>query len=112
MSDTVNVDELCELATRTAWDKGFHVFTPTFGVAGVDAQRLLALLMLVTTEVAEAAEEVRRGTSEEKFTEELADVCIRVFDLAGLLNLKLHATILEKMHTNLARPIRHGGKLA
>lgn len=104
--------EICNQATQTAFDKGFHEYLPVFGQAGRDARHLLSLLMLVTTEVSEAAEEVRKGTSLSKLAEELADVCIRVFDMAGLLNIDLEKAITQKMEANRSRTIRHGGKLA
>ena len=60
---------------------------------------ILAALMLVTTEVAEAAEAVRQpkfGNLEE----ELADIVIRVFDLAGVLQFNLEQAIVDKMEKN------------
>lgn len=41
---------------------------------------------------------------------ELADVVIRVFDLAGWLGIDLASAIREKMRFNKTRPYRHGGK--
>lgn len=43
-------------------------------------------------------------------TSELADVIIRVFDMADELNLPLIETILDKHAFNQTRQYRHGGK--
>ena len=72
-----------------------------------DTRRMLSYLMLVTTEVAEAAEAVRHGDLE-NFKEELADICIRVFDLSEALNLNLEQEIVNKMIKNEKRPKLHG----
>ena len=48
-----------------------------------------------------------------KFTNqtiELADACIRIFDLAGYLNVPLGAAIIAKMKYNATRPHLHGKK--
>lgn len=42
---------------------------------------------------------------------ELADIIIRVFDLAGRYNIDLERAIDEKMAYNATRPARHGGKV-
>jgi NTP pyrophosphatase (non-canonical NTP hydrolase) len=66
-------------------------------------------LMLVVSEVSEALEEFRKTDfSKESFTEELADVVIRVFDLAGYLKLDLEKAILVKIEKNKERPYLHG----
>jgi hypothetical protein len=46
----------------------------------------------------------------EKFTEELADIVIRVFSYAGGNNLDLEKAILEKMDKNEKREQLHGNK--
>jgi NTP pyrophosphatase (non-canonical NTP hydrolase) len=42
---------------------------------------------------------------------ELADIVIRVFDLAGMLNIDIAAEIERKMRYNESRPYKHGGKV-
>lgn len=74
-------------------------------------------LMLITSELAEALEAIRQDppnmSSQPKtggFGEELADACIRIFDLATSLDIDLEAAILAKMEFNLTRPQKHGGR--
>ena len=90
----------------------------------LSADQVLSKLMLVTTELAEAAEEVRLpnfdphaikegvASKPEGFTVELADAVIRLLDLAGAMGLDLEAAIREKHAYNATRPTRHGGKRA
>lgn len=47
-----------------------------------------------------------RGT----FEEELADIVIRVMDLAAYRNIDLEQHIKAKMRYNSLRPVKHGGK--
>ena len=67
----------------------------------------LAKLMLVTTELAEAAEAVRNG-DHSNYGEELADVVIRVGHESFRNGLDLSVVVAEKQAVNKARPIRHG----
>lgn len=68
------------------------------------------LLALVHSEVSEALEGYRKNLKDDKlphrsmFEVELADVFIRIFDLAGGHNLDLGGAILEKLHFNRVRP--------
>lgn len=79
------------------------------------------LLMLVVSEVSEAFEEVRNNhaMTETYYSEkgkmegvpsELADVVIRVMDLAEYYGIDLEKTIAEKHAFNKTRPFKHGGK--
>lgn len=84
----------------------------------------LACLGLITSEVSEAMEEVRRGRwmSGTEFTSsgeapvgvvsELADVVIRCCNLAGAAGLDLAGAVQQKLDYNRTRAHRHGGKLA
>ena len=93
-----------------AWDNsekhGFHdnVDVPT-------------KLMLIVSEAAEAMEDHRKGAVVETTTEsgkpiglpsELADIIIRVGDLAGILGVDLQAAVIRKMAYNETRPFKHG----
>lgn len=86
-----------------------------------DPQRQLAGLMLIATEIAEAAECVRVGQvapmhgpdgKPEGLPSELADAVIRLGDYAGAMGIDLEAAVIEKAAYNKRRPQRHGGKLA
>jgi len=63
--------------------------------------------MLIVGEVSEAQEGLRHGDID-NFKEELADVAIRLGDLAGGLNIDLEAEIKKKMEINKNRPYKHG----
>lgn len=79
------------------------------------------LLCLVHSEVSEALEELRAGHApDEEYIgaggkiegvgAELADVLIRVADLAGAYGIDLAGAVVRKMSFNATRPHRHGGK--
>lgn len=70
----------------------------------------LSKLALVHSEVSEMVEAARKGDFE-GFQEEMADVFIRLLDLAGGMGIDIENAIGEKMSKNEARPFRHG-KLA
>jgi NTP pyrophosphatase (non-canonical NTP hydrolase) len=94
-------------------EHGFWDPAPEFGTS----------IALVHSEVTEAFDEWRAGRpftetyygSDEKpegIPSELADILIRVFDLAGRYGIDLDGAVLVKMNYNESRPYRHGGKLA
>lgn len=66
-------------------------------------------LALVHSEVSEALEELRLPKFDKaKFGEELADIVIRVFDIAAWFDLDLANIIVRKHNKNLLRPRKHG----
>lgn len=76
-------------------------------------------LMLIVGEVSEAHEELRKNTDPrhvyhredgkpEGLPFELADIIIRVGDLAAALDLDLEGLVVEKMAYNASRPPKHG----
>ena len=67
------------------------------------------LLCLLHSEVSEALEEYRNG-NKHLFAEELADVAIRLFEMAEALGIDLEVQIHKKHEKNKLRPYRHGGK--
>jgi NTP pyrophosphatase (non-canonical NTP hydrolase) len=93
------INKLCEQAFETAKSKGWHDEPRETGT----------LLALIHSEVSEALEADRKGDSG-NFAEELADVCIRIFDLCGSKGIDLESAIDKKMERNKARSYKHGGK--
>lgn len=88
-----------------------------------DGRMFMVRLMLVVTELAEAAEAYRdHGLDPDKLfyldekgkpegiAAELADVVIRVGDLCGSLGIDLGKAVELKMAYNKTRPPMHGGK--
>jgi NTP pyrophosphatase (non-canonical NTP hydrolase) len=95
----MRINELCNAAFETAKSKGWHDEPRETGT----------LLALIHSEVSEALEADRKGDTE-NFAEELADVCIRIFDLCGSKGIDLEAAIYKKMERNKGRSYKHGGK--
>ena len=100
------------------WDDRRRLMTS--GVPGAQANVILACLALVTSEVAEAMEAVRKhdpdtwGDEKTKDTlvRELAGCVVRIKDLAEELGLPLAEAILAEIRANRARGYKHGGKAA
>lgn len=67
-------------------------------------------LMLIVSEVSEVSEALEgiRKDNIDNFKEELADIVIRVADLAGGLDIDLEKEIKNKMKKNKNRPYKHG----
>jgi NTP pyrophosphatase (non-canonical NTP hydrolase) len=72
-------------------------------------ENMLGKLMLVVTEIAEAAEDVRHEKWEH-FGEELADTMIRIMDIAANVGINLEVEIDRKMLINANREYLHGTK--
>ena len=91
--------------------------TPAEAVADVkpkilalgDMYKLGTVLMLITSEVAEALEACRKR-DRENFEEELADILIRVLDCSHGMGIDIADAVTKKLEKNRQRGYRHGGK--
>jgi NTP pyrophosphatase (non-canonical NTP hydrolase) len=72
-------------------------------------ENMMTKLMLVVTEVSEAAEDYRHN-NREHFAEEMADCFIRLMDITDALGIDIEAEITAKMERNRKREYKHGGK--
>lgn len=115
MSNSTDLRDIQKAVWRTAEEHGWHNENDSIPVK----------LVMIHSEVSEALEEYRntppecevshlyyKGSSDkpEGFGVELADIVIRVLDLAEMVGADLTDLILTKMEYNESRPYRHGGK--
>jgi NTP pyrophosphatase (non-canonical NTP hydrolase) len=116
------LQDACYLSAEA---RGFHDQDAMPG-DGAELAEISQRLMLIVSEVSEAMEELREDGDPRRvyyrtsdvpeddkelgFRSELADVVIRVLDLAGALGLDLAEALENKMQYNSTRPVMHGGK--
>jgi NTP pyrophosphatase (non-canonical NTP hydrolase) len=109
------INQLVEEAHANAVAKGFWD-----GENLADNNCVAAKLCLIHSEISEALDHLRDGKlgpfhhpdgKPDGFPVELADICIRVFDLAGAMGVDLDSAIAEKMIYNAGRPRKHGRQL-
>lgn len=119
----VTMLDLQKEAHATAREKGWwdDETRPDGSLDMADVRHLVPTkLAMVHSEVSEALEDYRVGKmlttfrdedgKPEGFGSELADVIIRIFDLAEALDLNMEAEVKAKMSHNRCRSHRHGGK--
>jgi NTP pyrophosphatase (non-canonical NTP hydrolase) len=93
----LSLNQLSAYCHTIAKEKGFW-----------DADRNVGeMLMLITSELAEAMEGYRHQ-DEANFREEIADAFIRLFDLCGGLGIDIESEIDKKTEKNKNRPYKHG----
>ena len=108
----MKISEMQQQAWQNSEDHGFH--------SGAENTNIPTKLMLIVCEAAEAMEDFRKKGADpskmtyseklkpEGFPSELADILIRVGDLAGILGIDLEAAVVEKMAYNRTREYMHG----
>ncbi len=74
------------------------------------ARNVPELLCLIHSEVSEALEAYRHN-DDDNMGEELADIVIRVMDMAEYYNIDLAEQIIKKHNHNKTREYRHGNKV-
>lgn len=100
-----SMNDIAESIFQTCEEKGFT--TPR---TLSETELALAKLMLIVTEVSEAAEAVR-DRNYEGLEEELAHVIIRVLHMTAGLGIDIDKAVTDKMKYNRARPYLHGRRI-
>lgn len=126
----VDLNDLRDAAHENACDKGWWT--------GKEERQFTEIIALLHSEVSEALEAYRshgpreewfrnvapedmvpytedyaaRGYKPEGVPSELADIIIRVLDVAGAYDIDIERAVRMKMAYNRTRPYRHGGKRA
>lgn len=100
------LNDLAKECYSISYDHGFH---DDEDVRDDHLLRAYARLALITTEVAEATEELRHKEIDwDKFADELSDIIIRVVDLAEVHGINIGKAVTIKVEKNRGRPHKHG----
>ena len=112
------LNEMAESAYNNSTAKGFWDAYPP---GPLSPDTVACKLALIHSEVSEALEDARDGKmvttfsdkpgkerKPEGFPSELADIIIRVGDLAGRMGIDLEFEVVTKMVYNATRPTKHG----
>lgn len=90
----MNINKIAELNYEWVERMGWHNKTT------------LEALALVASEVGEAINECRGEKPSDDFAEELADIVLRVLDIAHWQGIDMEKVLLDKMHENELRGTR------
>ncbi len=113
----LNLNEICAAAYNNSARKGFWDDHP---VGPLPPETIASKLALIHSEISEALEDARDGKMDSRwdlngkpvgFGSELADIIIRVGDLAGRMGIDLEREVANKMVFNATRPHKHGRKI-
>lgn len=95
-------DEIIEINRANGW----NVLCPELWK---DETKVPSVIALIHSEASEALEAFRKDDLE-NFSEELADIVIRVLDCAAGLEIDIDDAVAKKLEKNRGRGYRHGGK--
>ncbi len=114
----LSLNEMADAAYKNSASKGFWDDHKT---GNLPAETIASKLALIHSEVSEALEDARDGNMKTRFLSEtgkegkpvgfpseLADIIIRVGDLAKRLGIDLEDEVTTKMVYNATRPNKHG----
>jgi NTP pyrophosphatase (non-canonical NTP hydrolase) len=117
------LSDLSQQINEWAHSKGWWKTSQLHELAG-RCDEIFGKLLMIHSEVTEAAEEVRTNNSDkvlhefwvidgkpEGFASELMDILIRTLDMCGELGIDVDYGLQMKMKFNETRPFRHGNKL-
>lgn len=112
----MKISEAIKRAHANSRDKGFWDDVQEDAQGHVHRDSINTRLLLIVSEVTETMEALRNhnpysdklGAPTTLFEEEMADIAIRLFDLAGYCEIDLETIIKEKMVYNETRPHMHG----
>lgn len=103
-------NELSEKVHEWARGKGFYdrETIASYGSHVIENPSLpMEKLLLIVTEISEAADAMRSGSASEE-AEEIADAMIRILDYAYWRGIDLDYEVARKMAFNEGRPYLHG----
>lgn len=109
----LSINEMAEAAYKNSAAKGFWDSYPP---GPLSPEVIGSKLALIHSEVSEALEDAREGFMDTRlhggkpvgFPSELADIVIRVGDLAKRMGIDLENEIITKMAYNATRTHKHG----
>lgn len=118
--DEQRISQIANRVHEMAKDKGWWDHLADVAPQDLDPRDIADKLLLIHSEISEAAEEIREGRwavwykpgreKPEGFSVEIADAMIRAMDLCKFLGVDLVAAMRLKIAYNATREHLHGGK--